>query len=185
VLRQRSVWSAAVARHIPIVCPLGGVHWSFFASHNLEIVAGKRASMESTFRDFHFFSGMARHACELTGPVPIAAAAGYVALVIWERDGDRRGERRLAVLMIVWFVTDYLFHLPRSPTTKIATGIFLTSTGRNLSGGAVVFRIPARGCWRVGPPLSSALLLLCSAIASDPGFPRVAGLWTPFRVHSS
>jgi Dolichyl-phosphate-mannose-protein mannosyltransferase len=166
VLRQRSVWSAA-ALGIFLLLPLA-VFTVVFASHNLEIVAG--SGLDGSTSAISFFLWYARMLPELTGPVPIAAAAGYVALVIWK--GWRSvGERRLAVLMIVWFVTDYLF-ISSIAYHEDRYGIFLTVPVVILAV-ALLFRILPR-VLASGTPFVIGALAFVLAIASEP-VPRVPG----------
>ena len=104
-LRQPPIWRAAL---LGLFCLLPLVVFTeMFASHNLEVAAGIGPEAGSNFTISSFLV-YARWLPDITGPVPIAAALGYLAVAA--RSGWRSAqERRLAILMIAWFVTDYLF----------------------------------------------------------------------------
>ena len=166
-LRQPSIW-VAIALGSFLLLPLA-VFTAVFASHNLEIAAGigPEAGSNFTLSSFLFY---ARWLPEIAGPIPIAAALGYLALIALARWRSAQ-ERRLAALMFGWFAADYLF-ISSIAHREDRYGISLAVPVAILAILFLVRVLPQR--MAAGAALAGGLVAFLVAIAGDP-VPRVPG----------
>jgi 4-amino-4-deoxy-L-arabinose transferase-like glycosyltransferase len=119
VLRQPCVYYAA-GLGVVLVMPLV-VFTIVFAPNILDLAAGIGPEHGPNFAVASLW--YARALPEIVGPIPLAAALGYLA-VVSRKGWANQQERRLAVLMIAWFIADYLFISP-IPHREVRYGIFL------------------------------------------------------------
>lgn len=166
-IRQPSAWLAAALGFL-LLLPLA-VFTAFFASHNLEIAAGigSEAGSNLTLSAFLFY---ARWLPEIAGPLPLAGALGYLALVAgtgWKSVQ----ERRLAIFMIGWFVADYLL-VSAIAHREDRYGIFLAVPVAILALMLVVRVVPRT--FAAGSALAVGAAAFVLAIVADP-VPRVPG----------
>jgi 4-amino-4-deoxy-L-arabinose transferase-like glycosyltransferase len=171
-LRQPSTW-IAVALGTFLLLPFAAFT-AVFASHNLEIAAGIGPEVGSnlTLSSFLFY---ARWLPEIAGPIPIAAALAYLILVIWAGWESAR-ERRLVVLMIGWFVADYLF-ISSIAHREDRYGIFLTVPVAVLAVLFLVRVLPrtmASGVALVTGAGMFALAIIGDAVPRVPGYDALA-----------
>jgi Dolichyl-phosphate-mannose-protein mannosyltransferase len=167
VLRQRSTWCAA-ALGFTLLFLLAAFTW-VFAPHNFEGAAGiglesKPSSAVSLLLWY------ARELPEITGPVPILASLGYFALLIW-KGWDSPQERRLAVLMIAWFVAGYLF-LSAIVLREERYGMLLAVPLAMFTMALIVRLLPR--AWAGGSALVIGTVAFVVALAINPA-PRISG----------
>lgn len=171
-LRLPSAWLSAALGFF-LLLPLAAFT-AVFASHNLEIAAGigPESGSNLTLSSFLFY---ARWLPEIAGPLSLAGALGYLALVTWA--GWRSvQERRLAVLMIAWFVADYLF-LASVAHREDRYGIYLAVPVAILAVMLVVRVLPrafAAGAALVIGGAAFALAIVVDPVPRVPGYDAIA-----------
>lgn len=167
VLRERSTWIAAALGFF-LLLPLAGFIVVFDPYH-LEVVSGIGPEAGSTFT-IHSWLWYARALPGIVGWAPIIAAIGYLSVLAWTRRSNRQ-ERRLAVLMLAWFIADYLFISPIAHRED-RYGIFLTLPIGVLAIALVMRILPRR--FATGAAFAVGALSFVIAIATLP-VPKVQG----------
>ncbi len=127
LVRRKSTWIALAAGVAGLV-PLA-VFTVLYAPVNIDIAFGAGTASASGDQEVsrlsvQAFTIYARALPDIVGIVPLAASAAYLLLVAW-RGWRGPAERRLAVLMLAWFVSDYVL-ISGTGHFEARYGVFLT-----------------------------------------------------------
>ena len=167
-LGQRLMWLAAALGFV-LLLPYG-IYTVMFAWHNLALAGGIGTEAAKVGFSSKTLVWYAKALPDISGLAPLGAAALYIILLA-ARGPAGRAERRLALLMIAWFVIDYLFITPFAHR-EVRYGFFLAPAVAALAG-LLISRLlpPAPGAWLTA--VAGALAFSWTLVASP--VPRVGG----------
>jgi 4-amino-4-deoxy-L-arabinose transferase-like glycosyltransferase len=163
LIRRKSAWMAAAAGVIGLV-PLG-IFTVLYAMENFHIAFGAGTGQKEYARlSVQALLAYGRVLPEIVGIVPLVASAVWLAMV-GVRGFRDLAERRLTVLMVSWFVIDYLFiSVTADFETRYAT--LLTVPPVVLSILLITRVLAAR--WAGGVALAVSVCLFAFLISSQP-----------------
>jgi 4-amino-4-deoxy-L-arabinose transferase-like glycosyltransferase len=161
--RRKSTWIAVAVGVIGIV-PLA-IFTAFFATENINIAFGATTGQKGYDRlSVQALLAYGQVLPEIVGFIPLAGSALYLALILL-RGWSGPAERRITVLMVAWFIADYL--------AISVTADFEPRYAMLLTVPAVVLSIllitrMMSGSWADGVALAIAVSLFANLVSYQP-----------------